>query len=74
MPPTGRPLLRGAVWIAILLAFAFLHLYVALRWVLLHAHVSAELLTEVGDHEGRLRFLDLEPRPDTRHDDEEVAA
>lgn len=56
---TTRPRLRGRVWIWLLLLFAFLRLYVRLRELLIRHRISAELLTECGEHDGPMRFRDL---------------
>jgi hypothetical protein len=65
-------MLRGRFWIWLLLLLAALRLYVALRALLIALRIPADLLVECGDHDGRLRFLDLPlpdgTRPDTRHD------
>jgi hypothetical protein len=63
--------LHGWLWIRLLLLLAWLRLYVAVRRLLIWARIPADLLTECGDHDGRMTFRDLPVngiRPGTLND------
>lgn len=57
--------LRGRFWIRLLLILAALRLYRMARRMLIWAKFDADLLVEVGDHDGQLVFRDL-PWQETR--------